>query len=401
MQNRPELPALHQLLAQALEQRGRQMQLAWRAPGATFTLVLVYHLRSDPRWCLYREVTGKRELVFDYSSCDVLLVMNLITSSCSELQRSGRSPFLVGNRSLGSAAPEPAATGQYGTLPTGEYPAFNAAPQSAAEAFGAQSPAPAGFSQPSSNQEAQPFAGAIDHGETIAPVEAPNQSSAKRLVSKAADKIRSRSESGVHEAVAVPDDSMTLVPRTIDMAAIQSVMVSLRRRDSGMFMYPAFLYFLEQEYFRSLRSRASLSVMLIELREVVKEGGQSVRKPLQTTALVDAILRISELKRHVDVLAHYEPFDCALLLPNTRSVGARSFAERLITSLTDKPLAGLAPGALSLSIGCGCVPEDFVELGKLLGAAELSLRQARCHDIPLVVFNDIKESVVVPEKDQD
>lgn len=94
LQNRPDLPALHQLLSQALENRAKPMQVAWRAPGmANFTLVVICNMRGEPRWCFYGEQSGKRELLFDYASTDVLLVMSLISSSCDELQKSARGTF--------------------------------------------------------------------------------------------------------------------------------------------------------------------------------------------------------------------------------------------------------------------------------------------------------------------
>jgi hypothetical protein len=45
--------------------------------------------------------------------------------------------------------------------------------------------------------------------------------------------------------------ALAFSPKVIDNGAIQSIMMSLRRADTGLFIYPAFLYFLEQEYFRS------------------------------------------------------------------------------------------------------------------------------------------------------
>ena len=42
-------------------------------------------------------------------------------------------------------------------------------------------------------------------------------------------------------------------------------MMSLRRPDSGFFTYPAFLYFLEQEYFRAYRTGSPMSVAIFQM----------------------------------------------------------------------------------------------------------------------------------------
>lgn len=177
-------------------------------------------------------------------------------------------------------------------------------------------------------------------------------------------------------------------PRIIDGAAIQAVMMSLRRVETGMFIYPAFLYFLEQEYFRCYRSRSPLSVIVFEMRMI---GGSSGRQMLPSHAVLDAVLRISQLKRHVDLLAHYDAFDYALLLPNTKANGAQIFANRLVRALTSAPLGGeVDPSKLLLSMGCASIPEDFVDLSSLLGAADLSMAQAKEQKKHVIMYRDIK-----------
>jgi len=177
-------------------------------------------------------------------------------------------------------------------------------------------------------------------------------------------------------------------PRAIETSAIQSVMMSLRRMETGMFIYPAFLYFLEQEYFRCYRSKTPLSVIVFEMRV---QSGQSVRQMLPAAAMLDAVLRISQLKRHVDLLAHYDSFDYALLLPNTKANGAQIFAKRIVRALTETPLAGEVDAShLSLALGCASMPEDFTDLSELLGAADMAMAQSRDNKRPVVMFRDIK-----------
>ena len=186
--------------------------------------------------------------------------------------------------------------------------------------------------------------------------------------------------------------ALPVEPRNIDSGAIQSVMMSLRRAETGMFIYPAFLYFLEQEYFRSYRSGSPLSVLVFEMRFLTQVGNEYVRQILPPPALLDAVGRISTLKRHVDLLAHYDAFDYAMLLPNTRSSGAQIFANRLVKTLTATPLAGgIDSSKLLLSFGSASVPEDFLDLSLLLGAADSAMNRARQTRQPLIMYKDIKE----------
>jgi GGDEF domain-containing protein len=165
--------------------------------------------------------------------------------------------------------------------------------------------------------------------------------------------------------------------------------MQLRRADTGMFNFPAFLYFLEQEYFRGHRSGSPISVIVFEMR--VKSGPNgAIREPLPIGALREAVLRISQAKRHNDLLAHYEAFDYALLCPDTKGEGARVFAKRLITSLTKSPLShGVDAGSLSLSFGAACVPEDFLELGLLLSAAESAKANALQNEKQVLLYRDL------------
>lgn len=191
-----------------------------------------------------------------------------------------------------------------------------------------------------------------------------------------------------------PKSALTLSPRVIDNSAIQSIMMSLRRAETGLFIYPAFLYFLEQEYFRSYRSRAAFSVAVFEIRQKKVVDDKLVKRVLHEKALMDAVLRISNIKRHVDMMAHYDAYDYALLLPSTRPQGAEIFIGRVIEALRAKPLGGeVDPSQLAIAFGCCSVPDDFKDMSSLLGGADLALEQARKKGQDLVMYRDIKSQV--------
>lgn len=192
-----------------------------------------------------------------------------------------------------------------------------------------------------------------------------------------------------------PKSALNFSPKTIDNAAIQSIMMSLRNAETGLFIYPAFLYFLEQEYFRSYRSRTSFSVVVCELRQKRIIDGDVSRTALTERALMDATLRISKIKRHVDMVAHYDGDNYALLLPSTRSQGAEIFVGRIIDALRERPLGGeIMASQLALAFGVAAIPDDFRDLPSLLGGAELAMKHAKKNDTAMVMYRDIKNLVM-------
>lgn len=181
-----------------------------------------------------------------------------------------------------------------------------------------------------------------------------------------------------------------LEPKSIDKRAIQNVMMSLRRPETGLFTYPAFLYFLEQEYFRGYRSASPISVVVFQMR-MASGNLDPVREPLPLAAVSEAVRRISRVKRHVDMMAHYETFDYALLLPNTKTSGAAVFANRIMKTLTASPLLpGMDMEKLTFAFGIASIPEDFLDLSLLLSAAEVAKNAAMNSPSPIVLYKDLK-----------
>src|ERR1700712_319418 len=84
----PDITELHQLLSQALERRGHSFQATWRSVDkmTQYTLNLICNVKGgDPQWQLSSELRGVRTQMFEYGSCDVLLVHNLMSSAVAEL----------------------------------------------------------------------------------------------------------------------------------------------------------------------------------------------------------------------------------------------------------------------------------------------------------------------------
>jgi len=186
-----------------------------------------------------------------------------------------------------------------------------------------------------------------------------------------------------------PPTKPVVKPKNIDGAAIQSVMMSLRREDTGLFIHPAFLYFLEEEFFRIYRAKGSMSVIIFEIREVITVDGAMRRKPLPVDAIADATIRINSKKRHTDIVAHYEAYDFGILLPSTKSSGTKVFVQKIIKALMEKPLVGTEGKQLSYAFGSASIPEDFTDINSLLGAAEMSMHYARDRGEQIIFFKDL------------
>jgi hypothetical protein len=491
----PELADLNKLLSQALGRPGLHVKALWFSPdkSSEYVLDVISNTNGgDPKWQLYRTQFGTRALLFDYPSCDVLLVHNAIGSACSDTTATkAKRPMIVPDTPppfMNHAAPEGVTasadiptTGDIAKVPldnllhglkaakmTGKLE-VSAGPRTALLFVKDGMPVDATADDTEGDEALvelltwtsgkfvfeprvlrnshtvhQPIESLVAQSKQLAerneylakagmrPTSSLTHKDASLADSDFVQKIGHGAPGGIEELTkfywslngkltinemlhsgAYPRIQLTNMiyhllinglikitnpivlekkspvhARAIEHEAIQSVMMVLRRMETGMFIYPAFLYFLEQEYFRCYRSKTPLSVIVFEMR---MQAGDSVREVLPSAAVLDAVLRISQLKRHVDLLAHYDSFDYALLLPNTKANGAQIFAKRIVKSLTDSPLAGeIDSDKLSLALGCASMPEDFSDLGELLGGADMAMAHSRENKKSVIMYRDIK-----------
>ncbi|MBI4533901.1 MAG: DUF4388 domain-containing protein [Candidatus Melainabacteria bacterium] len=178
----------------------------------------------------------------------------------------------------------------------------------------------------------------------------------------------------------------------IDRSAIQGVLKNLSRSETGLFTYPTFLYFLEQEYFRYEAFGYPFSVIIFEPRRH-GHSPDSPSEPLSITAVRELARRVSSIKRNIDVLGHYETFDYGLLLPNTSLAAAAVCANRLAELVLRTPLTvDLNVGSIALAVGVASIPEDCHDLGMLLAAAIEAKNRAKKGTSPVVLFRDVAHS---------
>jgi GGDEF domain-containing protein len=159
----------------------------------------------------------------------------------------------------------------------------------------------------------------------------------------------------------------------VDEGMVHSVTKHLLRQETEILSYPAFLYFLEQEYLRYEYFNLPFSLIIFSMGHS-KQGPNGPVEHLQLLAVKRAMQRIALVKRPIDMLGHHETFDFGLILPNTNAKAAAALANRIVDVLREAPLtADVDPKSLVFAFGIASVPEDCQEPDKLL----VSARKAR------------------------
>jgi GGDEF domain-containing protein len=165
----------------------------------------------------------------------------------------------------------------------------------------------------------------------------------------------------------VPDLGAVSRDATIDWSQVKRVESVLRRPDTGVYTYPAFLLFLEKEFFRYERFKTKFAVVTLDIKVRRKDSIE----PLPLEALQEVIARINKLIRRTDMLFHYETLGFAILMPETGHESAKTFALRLAEILMSKHLAnekGSYP--IVASAGFAAIPDSCESLGALMALAQ-------------------------------
>ncbi len=162
----------------------------------------------------------------------------------------------------------------------------------------------------------------------------------------------------------------------VDENELQMVSKSFLRAETSILTYPGFIYFLDQEYMRYQYFNFPFSVIIFSLG--LKKGEHKPIENLPTIAIRRAMQRISQVKRPVDMLGHFEQADFAMLLPNSNASAAGAAANRIIEVLSEAPLTSdIDTRSLWSAYGIATIPEDCQEMDKLLQAAKKARDQAR------------------------
>ncbi|MBX9721754.1 MAG: DUF4388 domain-containing protein, partial [Candidatus Obscuribacterales bacterium] len=118
-----------------------------------------------------------------------------------------------------------------------------------------------------------------------------------------------------------------LVGTELDRNMIAGVLRALQRSETGMYTFPALQYFLEREFSKSTAFGMPLSIVVFESRIIL--DGSPTPQPLPIPALREITNRVDSIRRPFDILAHYETFDFAVLLPGASGKAARMVGHKI------------------------------------------------------------------------
>lgn len=172
----------------------------------------------------------------------------------------------------------------------------------------------------------------------------------------------------------------------LDRGMIAGVVRALVRAETGIFTYPALQFFIEKEFAKSIAFGMPLSLIVFESRILL---GDDVPQPLPIPALKEIANRVEGLKRPFDILAHYETFDFAILLPGATAKAARMFGYKVAESLLNVQLMPSQTQRLLLAGGIATAPEDTHDLGRFLAAAREAKNKAKEARVPLKAFSEL------------
>ena len=173
----------------------------------------------------------------------------------------------------------------------------------------------------------------------------------------------------------VTKNNLELTPKNIDKNLIFAIKNKLAT-NSALLSYAGFLFFLDREINLSKRYKQSFSVILMNLKYLDDENISKLTLPPKQ--IVDSITNyISQTKRSTDILANYELFDFAILLPFTSSFGTNCFCQRLIKNCYKPEILGnFSADKLFIALGLVTCPDDYSDIGLILSAAQKALQNS-------------------------
>lgn len=151
---------------------------------------------------------------------------------------------------------------------------------------------------------------------------------------------------------------------------------------SGLYSYPAFLYILERECYRADSDRPLTLIVF----EIVSPGGN-------LDDLKWALNRIFAMmigwKRRIDVLAHYESGQYAMMMPDTKAAKAAENVCNLMKELLANSAISKIANQLQMCFGIASLPDDAEDMMVLLAAAEKAKLYSQTSHMPVILSCDV------------
>ncbi len=165
---------------------------------------------------------------------------------------------------------------------------------------------------------------------------------------------------------------------------VQAIHDSFIRPETGVYSYPALMYFMEYEMHRYEAYNFPMSLIVFEIKN--RRDGGTVPDVLNQQAAGIAAMRMDLVKRPLDIIGHFEAVDYGLLLPNTTGSSAAFVANRILESLTATPLIkGVDRNTLTFAFGVASLPADGDDLESLVLAAKSAKLKAKQGQFPIVL----------------
>jgi len=172
-------------------------------------------------------------------------------------------------------------------------------------------------------------------------------------------------------------------------AQVNAISESFTRPETGIYSFPALMFFMEYEFHRYEAYNFPMSLIVFQMHR--RRPDSMGTDLLNAAACSIAAMRIDLVKRNLDVLGHFETVDFGLLLPNTGASSAAFVANRIYEALTATPLVqGLEREQLALAFGVASLPADGEDLESLVYNAKAALAQAKIGTFPIVLSRPVK-----------
>lgn len=410
----PTTEDLSYALAQASKNKRRPIVLSWKSPKnvTIFWLSVTTNGTVDEaEWLLQKGEEGEQPCdVWMHSSTDTTLIQSLIVLEEDHAHKTGtRIPIIPATDESSNAASQQASTGQ-GQAPT--MP-FQHAPNPIPPPAG-YTPPPIDFTKSAQglptaqnlphsplppNSTSMPGAGAGSSAKPrIAPtligippaqVNDPN-SPTMAPVHPASVPIPQPNHPAQPPGLVAPGQPRQLPPPVeLDRVAVDNVFQSLSNPETGLLNHASFLFFLVREFSRFQLSAQPFSLIIADFCVLFPgQTGQPIYRPLPPRAVRQAAQRIFSLTRQLDLVAHYEQSEFAILLPNTTLLQTQEFAGLLVNALTSQPLLpDMEPNSVAVYLGLAGFPSDTTHPGILLSAARQAKNAARQFGTPMMLFS--------------
>lgn len=133
---------------------------------------------------------------------------------------------------------------------------------------------------------------------------------------------------------------------------------------------------LRREFLRASRFGQELSVVMIDVDHLGTYNDET--GDLRGTVLLREIASVlAQQVRAFDILAKHGDDEFMLVLPQTDLEGALEVAERMRTAVENHSFAGLASGAVTVSLGVGAFPREGADATAVVAKARRALSQAK------------------------